>query len=86
MGLIQYRFTDFHTLAIDHKVFDYGKKRIRFETDQRSIALGNVALTSAGKQLCRIAPMQYDDRILDICMDAWTQLGYHPVVESTEEE
>lgn len=86
LGLIQYRFTDFHTLAIDNKVFDYGKKRIRFETDQRSIALGNVALTSAGKQLCRIAPMRYDDDILDICLDAWTQLGYHPVVEYIEED
>lgn len=50
LGLIQYRFSDFHTLVIRNKVFYYGNKRIRFETNKRTIALGNVALTSVGKQ------------------------------------
>lgn len=81
LGLIQYRFSDFHTLVIKNKVFYYGNKRIRFETNKRTIALGNVALTSVGKQLCRIVPMEYDDRILEICLDAWNKLGYNPVVE-----
>lgn len=84
LGLIQYRFTDFHTLVIKNKVFDYGNKRIRFETEKRSIALGNVALTSVGKQLCRIVPMEYDDNILEICLDSWEKLGYNPVVEIIE--
>ena len=81
LGLIQYRFSDFHTLVVKNKVFDYGNRRIRLETDRRSIALGNVALTSVGKQLCRIAPMMYDDNILEICLDSWKTLGYNPVVE-----
>lgn len=81
LGLIQYRFSDFHTLVVKNKVFDYGNRRIRLETDKRSIALGNVALTSVGKQLCRIAPMIYDDNILEICLDSWKTLGYNPIVE-----
>lgn len=85
LGLIQYRFSDFHTLVIKNKVFYYGDKRIRFNTDIRSIALGNVTLSSIGKQLCRIVPMQYDDRILEICLDSWEKLGYNPVVEPNED-
>lgn len=81
LGLIQYRFSDFHTLVVKNKVFDYGNRRIRLETDKKSIALGNVALTSVGKQLCRIAPMIYDDNILEICLDSWKTLGYNPIVE-----
>lgn len=81
LGLIQYRFSDFHTLVIKNKVFYYGNKRIRFDTNIRTIALGDVALTSVGKQLCRIVPMEYDDRILEICSDTWQKLGYNPVVE-----
>lgn len=84
LGLIQYRFSDFHTLAIKNKVFDYGKKRIRLNTDERSIALGNVALTDVGKQLCRISPMVYDDNILEICLDSWEKLGYNPIVEAID--
>ena len=42
VGLIQYRYSDFHTLVDKNKVFDHGDKRIRLHTDQRSIALGNV--------------------------------------------
>lgn len=82
LGLIQYRFSDFHTLVIKNKVFDYGDKRIRLNTDVRSIALGNVALTDVGKQLCRISPMIYDDNILEICLDSWKKLGYNPTVET----
>ena len=85
LGLIQYRFSDFHTLVIRNKVFYYGNKRIRFETNKRTIALGNVALTSVGKQLCRIVPMEYDDRILEICLDVWNKLGYHPIVECCDD-
>lgn len=81
LGVIQYRFTDFHTLVIKNKKFDYGNKKIVLNTEKRSIALGNVALTSVGKQLCRIVPMDYDDEILEICMEAWNQLGYNPSVE-----
>lgn len=84
LGLIQYRFTDFHTLVIKNKVFEYGKKRIVFNTDKKSIALGNVALTSVGKQLCRIVPMEYDDKILEICMKTWEQLEYNPVIENID--
>lgn len=86
LGLIQYRFTDFHTLVIKNKTFDYGEKRIIFNTDKRSIALGNVALTSVGKQLCRIVPMEYDNRILEICLDSWEKLGYNPIVENIEND
>lgn len=86
VGLIQYRYSDFHTLVVKNKVFDYGDKRIRLHTDQRSIALGNVALTSVGKQLCRIVPMNYDERLLDLCLDAWTKLGYNPTVELIEND
>lgn len=82
LGLIQYRFSDFHTLVIKNKVFDYGDKRIRLNTDVRSIALGNVALTDVGKQLCRISPMIYDNNILEICLDSWKKLGYNPTVEA----
>ena len=81
LGLIQYRFSDFHSWIIKNKVFDYGNKRIKFNTDKKSIELGNVALTSVGKQLCRIVPMEYDDTILEICMEAWQHLGYNPTVE-----
>lgn len=81
IGLIQYRYSDFHTLIIKNKVFDYGDKRIKFDTDKKSIALGNVALTSVGKQLCRIAPMVYDDKMLEICLDTWKKLGYNPIME-----
>lgn len=86
LGLIQYRFSDFHTLVVKNKVFYYGDKRIRFETNKRTIALGNVALTSVGKQLCRIVPMEYDDKILEICLDSWTKLGYNPIVEIIEND
>ncbi len=86
LGLIQYRFSDFHTLVVKNKVFYYGDKRIRFETNKRAIALGNVALTSVGKQLCRIVPMEYNDRILEICLDSWTKLGYNPIVEIIEND
>ncbi len=85
LGLIQYRFSDFHTLVIKNKVFYYGNKIIRLNTDIRSIALGNVALSSIGKQLCRIVPMQYNDNILKICLDSWEKLGYNPVVETNED-
>lgn len=84
LGLIQYRFTDFHTLVIKNKAFDYGNKRVVFNTEKRSIALGNVALTSVGKQLCRIVPMEYDDEILQICMETWERLEYNPVIEMVE--
>lgn len=86
LGLIQYRFSDFHTLVIKNKVLYYGNKRIRFETDKRTFALGNVALTSVGKQLCRIVPMEYDDKILEICLETWKKLGYNPVVETCDKE
>ncbi len=86
LGLIQYRFSDFHTLVIKNKVFYYGNKVIKFETDKRTIALGNVALTSVGKQLCRIVPMEYDDKILGICLDSWRKLGYNPIVEIIEND
>lgn len=85
LGLIQYRFSDFHTLVIKNKVFYYGNKIIRLNTDIRSIALGNVALSSIGKQLCRIVPMQYNDNILEICLDSWEKLGYNPVIETNED-
>lgn len=85
LGLIQYRFSDFHTLVIKNKVFYYGNKRIIFKTDKRTIALGNVALTSVGKQLCRIVPMEYDNKILEICMETWEQLGYNPIIENIDE-
>lgn len=84
LGLIQYRFSDFHTLAVKNKVFDYGNKRIRLNTDARAIALGNVTLTDVGKQLCRISPMIYDDKILEICLDSWEKLGYNPTVEAID--
>lgn len=86
LGLIQYRFTDFHTLVIKNKVFEYGNKKIIFNTEKRSIALGNVALTSVGKQLCRIVPMEYDDEILEICLESWKKLGYNPIVEPIEND
>lgn len=84
LGLIQYRFSDFHSWVIKNKVFDYGNRKVKLHTDKRSIELGNVALTSVGKQLCRIVPMEYDDRILEICLDSWQKLGYNPTVESYE--
>lgn len=84
LGLIQYRFTDFHTLVIKNKEFDYGDKKVVFNTEKRSIALGNVALTSVGKQLCRIVPMEYDDEILEICLESWEKLGYNPIVKPIE--
>ena len=84
LGLIQYRFTDFHTLVIKNKIFDYGSKRITFNTEKKSVSLGNVALTSVGKQLCRIVPMEYDDRILEICMETWEKLGYNPTIENID--
>ncbi len=83
LGLIQYRFSDFHTLVIKNKVFYYGNKIIKLNTDKRSIALGNVALTNIGKQLCRISPVVYEDKILEICLDSWKKLGYNPIVELT---
>jgi len=86
IGLIQYRFSDFHTLAVKNKVFDYGNKRIRLNTDNKSIALGNVVLTSIGKQLCRLTPMVYDDNILKLCLDSWEMLGYNPIVEIIDNE
>lgn len=86
LGLIQYRFSDFHTLVIKNKVFYYGNKRIIFKTDKRTIALGNVALTSVGKQLCRIVPMEYDNNILKICLDTWEKLGYNPIVEICDDK
>lgn len=86
LGLIQYRFTDFHTLVIKNQAFDYGNKRVVFNTEKRSIALGNVALTSVGKQLCRIVPMEYDDEILEICMETWKHLGYNPIIEIIEKK
>lgn len=82
LGLIQHRFSDFHSLVIKNKVFDYGDKKIRLQTDKRSMAIGNVSLTSMGKQLCRIVPMEYDDKILETCVNAWTRLGYNPVIET----
>lgn len=81
LGLIQYRFSDFHSWKIKKKIFDYGNRRIIFNTNKESIELGNVALSSVGKQLCYIVPMEYDDRVLEICMDAWTKLGYNPIIE-----
>ncbi len=80
LGLIQYRYSDFHSLVIKNKVFDYGNKQIKLNTDKRSIAIGNVALTSVGKQLCRIVPMEYDDKIFNLCIDSWEKLGYCPIV------
>lgn len=80
LGLIQYRYSEFHSLVINDKTFDYGDKKIKLNTDKRSIAIGNVALTSVGKQLCRIVPMEYDDKILEICLDSWIKLGYNPTV------
>lgn len=86
LGLIQHRFSDFHTLIVKNKVFDYGNKRVRLDTDKRSMALGNVTLTNAGKQLCRISPMVYDDQILDLCVESWKKLGYNPIVETIEKK
>ncbi len=84
LGIIQYRYADFHSLAIKNKSFEYGDKRIKLNTDNRSIATGNVTLTSVGKQLCRIVPMEYDSDILKICIESWEQLGYNPIVETIE--
>lgn len=80
LGLIQHRYSDFHSLVIKNKVFDYGNKQIKLNTDKRSIAIGNVTLTNVGKQLCRIVPMEYDDRIFDLCIESWEKLGYCPIV------
>jgi len=80
LGLIQYRYSDFHSLVIKNKVFDYGNKQIKLNTNKRSIAIGNVALTSVGKQLCRIVPMEYDDKIFNLCIDSWEKLGYCPII------
>lgn len=80
LGIIQYRFSDFHSLVIKNKIFEYGNKQIKLNTDKRSIVIGNVSLTNVGKQLCRIVPMKYDDKILEVCLDSWEKLGYNPVV------
>ena len=84
LSLIQYQFPQFHTKVIKDKIFYYGNKRITFNTDEKSIVLGNVTLTSVGKQLCRIVPMKYDDEILEICMETWRYLGYNPIIEMIE--
>lgn len=80
LGLIQHRFSDFHSLVIKHKTFEYGDKQIKLNTDKRSIAIGNVSLTNTGKQLCRIVPMEYDEKILEVCFDSWVKLGYDPEI------
>lgn len=80
LGLIQHRYSDFHSLVIKNKTFDYGNRQVKLNTDKRSIAIGNVTLTSVGKQLCRIVPMKYDDKIFELCIDSWKKLGYCPIV------
>lgn len=86
LGIIQYRFSDFHSLVIKNKIFEYGDRQIKLNTDKRSIAIGNVSLTSVGKQLCRIVPMEYDDKILEICLESWKKLGYNPIVEQMKND
>lgn len=81
LGLIQFRYDSFYKLVIKEKKFYYGDKIIKLETNQKSIALGNVSLTNVGKQFCKISPAVYDDEILEICFDSWKKLGYNPVVE-----
>ena len=83
-GLIQYKFSAFHVWKIKNNVFYYGNKRIKLDTNDKAIALGNVALTDIGKQFCRIVPMEYDDKVLEICIDSWKQLGYNPTIEIIE--
>ena len=84
LGLIQYKFSDFYVWQIEDKVFYYGNKRITLNTNDQAIALGNATLTDTGKQFCKIVPMVYDDKILEICMDSWKQLGYNPIVEDID--
>jgi len=80
LGIIQYRYSDFHSLVIKNKTFEYGDKIIKLNTNNRSIAIGNVSLTNVGKQLCRIVPMEYDDKILEVCLESWGKLGYNPEI------
>lgn len=82
LGLIEYRFPDFYTIQNNSKIIYYGNKVIRLTSDKKVLETGNVSLTEIGKQICRITEPEYDDNILNICMDAWKTLGYNPVIDS----
>jgi len=86
IGIIQYGFPNFYTIKNSHKKLYYGNNVVSLHTEKKTIYTGNVSLTAVGKQLCRIAPMEFDEEIFAICMDAWTKLGYNPTVEITATE
>lgn len=81
VGIIQYRYPNFFSIRNNKKIICYGKKKIIFDTNKNMLLTGNVSLTDVGKQLCRICPMEYDDRVLDICMETWKHLGYKPQIQ-----
>lgn len=86
LGLIEYRYPNFFAIKNNGKIIYYGDKIIKLTSQKRLIEIGNVSLTETGKQLCRITEPQYDDRILNICVNAWKTLGYNPVVELIEKD
>ena len=86
MGLIEYKDPYFYTILSKNKLIYYGNKTIRLTSNMDVIEAGNVSLTQTGKQLCRITEPEYDDKILNICLDAWKTLGYNPVVEFIEND
>lgn len=86
MDLIEYNEPIFYTLSNRDELIYYGNKIIKLSSDKKVIEIGNVSLTETGKQLCRITEPQYDDKILNICINAWKTLGYNPIVELIEKD
>lgn len=87
LGLIEYRYPNFYTVQNSNKnLIYYGNKTIKLTCDKKVIETGNVSLTEVGKQLCRITEPEYDDKILDICVEAWEILGYNPIVKLIEND
>ena len=79
-GLIKYRYPNFYAIQNNGKKIIYGDKVITLTTNKKLIEVGNVSLTDVGKQFCKITDPKYDDRILDICIDAWKTLVYNPII------
>ncbi|MCI8951375.1 MAG: DUF2806 domain-containing protein [Lachnospiraceae bacterium] len=84
IGLIQYRHPKFFTIKKSYLQLFYGDNVIELHAKNNIIETGNVSLTDIGKQLCRICQIEYDDNILDICLDTWKYLGYNPIVKKLE--
>lgn len=83
IGIVQYRHSNFFTIRSDYVEVCYGNKKIELKTDNNKIVTGNVSLTNIGEQLCKIVTPEYDESILDICLDIWKSFGYNPIVKDS---